>query len=82
MQKFYVFTAADSTTGITSCEMYRFQVTARSSGGDAGPPSEAITKSLPSVPVIAPVEHSLVHSLMLSGDGVQLTVSFHVSLAK
>ena len=68
----YIFTA------LSSCDMYSFQVTAINAAG-ASNPSQVITRSLPSLPDISPVEESLSHSLMVTGEGVQLTVSFQVS---
>ena len=70
----YTFTASSST----SCDIYGFQVTAINAAG-ASNPSQVITRSLPSLLDISPVEESLSHSLMVTGEGVQLTVSFQVS---
>ena len=68
----YIFTA------LPSCDIYGFQVTAINAAG-ASNPSQVITRSLPSLLDISPVEESLSHSLMVTGEGVQLTVSFQVS---
>ena len=70
----YIFTLSSST----SCDMYSFQVTAINAAG-ASNPSQVITRSLPSLLDISPVEESLSHSLVVTGEGVQLTVSFQVS---
>ena len=70
----YIFTASSSA----SCDMYSFEVFALNAAG-AGDPSDAITRSLPLLPDVSQVEESLCHSLMVTGEGVQLTVSFQVS---
>ena len=72
-EQYYFFTALSST----SCDTYSFQVTALNVAGVSNS-SEVITRSLPSLPDISAVEVSLSHSLMVSGKGVQLTISFQV----
>ena len=66
----YIFTLKDST----SCDVYSFQVTA-DNGAGTGTPSEIITKSLPSLPDISPVQDSLNHSLVKTA---RLSVTFNV----
>ena len=70
----YIFTLEDST----SCDVYSFQVTAMNGAG-TGTPSQIITRSLPSLPDISPVQDSLQHSLVRTASGVTLmTVTFNV----
>ena len=69
----YIFTLEDST----SCDVYSFQVTAMNGAG-TGTPSEIITRSLPSLPDISPVQDSLQHSLVRTADGIVLEVTFNV----
>ena len=69
----YIFTLEDST----SCDVYSFQVTAVNGAG-TGTPSEIITRSLPSLPDISPVQDSLQHSLVRTASGVTLSVTFNV----
>ena len=69
----YIFTLEDST----SCDVYSFQVTAVNGAG-TGTPSEIITRSLPSLPDISPVQDSLQHSLVRTPSGVTLSVTFNV----
>ena len=69
----YILTLEDST----SCDVYSFQVTAVNGAG-TGTPSEIITRSLPSLPDISPVQDSLQHSLVRTASGVTLSVSFNV----
>ena len=69
----YIFTLEDST----SCDVYSFQVTAVNGAG-TGTPSEIITRSLPSLPDISPVQDTLHHSLVRTASGVTLTVTFNV----
>ena len=69
----YIFTLEDST----SCDLYSFQVTAVNGAG-TGTPSEIITRSLPSLPDISPVQDSLQHSLVRTASGVILSVTFNV----
>ena len=69
----YIFTLEDST----SCDVYSFQVTAMNGAG-TGTPSEIITRSLPSLPDISPVQDSLQHSLVRTASGVTLSVTFNV----
>ena len=69
----YIFTLEDGT----SCDVYSFQVTAVNGAG-TGTPSEIITRSLPSLPDISPVQDSLQHSLVRTTSGVTLSVSFNV----
>ena len=69
----YIFTLEDST----SCDVYSFQVTAVNGAG-TGIPSEIITRSLPSLPDISPVQDSLQHSLVRKASGVTLSVTFNV----
>ena len=71
----YIFTARSST----SCDVYSFQVSAMNAAG-ASNPSQVITRSLPSLPDISAVEESLSHSLMVTGEGIQLTARFQVRL--
>ena len=66
----YIFTLGDST----SCDVYSFQVTA-DNGAGTGTPSEIITRSLPSLPDISPVQDSLNHSLVRTA---RLSVTFNV----
>ena len=68
----YIFTLEDST----SCDVYSFQVTAVNGAG-TGTPSQIITRSLPSLPDISPVQNSL-HSLVRTASGVTLSVTFNV----
>ena len=69
----YILTLEDST----SCDVYSFQVTAVNGAG-TGTPSEIITRSLPSLPDISPVQDSLQHSLVRTTSGVTLSVTFNV----
>ena len=69
----YIFTLEDST----SCDVYSFQVTAVNGAG-TGNTSEIITRSLPSLPDISPVQDSLQHSLARTASGVTLSVTFNV----
>ena len=69
----YIFTLEDST----SCDVYSFQVTAVNSAG-TGTPSEIITRSLPSLPDISPVQDSLQHSLVRTESDITLSVTFNV----
>ena len=69
----YIFTLEDST----SCDVYSLQVTAVNGAG-TGTPSEIITRSLPSLPDISPVQDSLQHSLVRTASGVTLSVTFNV----
>ena len=69
----YIFTLEDST----SCDVYSFQVTAVNGAG-TGTPSETITRSLPSLPDISPVQDSLQHSIVRTASGVTLSVTFNV----
>ena len=69
----YIFTIEDST----SCDVYSFQVTATNSAG-TGTPSQIITRSLPSLPDISPVQDSLQHSLVRTASGVTLSITFNV----
>ena len=69
----YIFTLEDST----SCDVYSFQVTAVNGAG-TGTPSQIITRSLPSLPDISPVQDSLQHSLVRTASGVTLSVTFNV----
>lgn len=62
----------------TSCDVYRFHVTAMK-GSISSDLSESIISSFPSLPDIFPVENSLQHSLVKSGDRVTLSFSFSVS---
>ena len=71
--KHYIFTLEDST----SCDVYSFQATAENGVG-AGTPSEIITRSLPSLPDIPPVQDSLQHYLVRTTRGVTLSVTFNV----
>ena len=69
----YIFTLEDST----SCDVYSFQATAENGAG-RGTPSEIITRNLPSLPDISPVQDSLQHSLVRTTSGVTLSVTFNV----
>ena len=69
----YIFNGSSSA----SCDTYSFQVTAFNAAG-AGNPSEVITWSPSLLPDISQVEESLNHSLMVTGEGVQLIISFQV----
>ena len=69
----YIFTLEDST----SCDVYSFQVTAVNGAG-TGTLSDIITRSLPSLPDISPVQDSLQHSLVRTADGIVLEVTFNV----
>ena len=69
----YIFTIEDST----SCDVYSFQVTAVNDAG-TGTPSEIITRRLPSLPDISPVQDSLQHSLVRTASRVTLSVTFNV----
>ena len=71
----YIFTLEDST----SCDVYSFQVTAVNGAG-TGTPSEIITRILPSLPDISPVQDSLQHSLVRTASGVTLSVTFNVRI--
>ena len=68
----YIFTLEDST----SCDVYSFQVTAVNGAGTNS--SDIITRSLPSLPDISPVQDSLQHSLLRTESGVSLSVTFNV----
>ena len=61
------------------CDVYSFQVTAVNDAG-ASEPSEIITRNLPSLPDLSPVEDSLYHSLVKGAGGVMLSVMFNVSI--
>ena len=69
----YIFTLEDST----SCDVYSFQVTAVNGAG-TGTPSQIITRSLPSLPDISPVQDSLQHSLVRTASGVTMSVTLNV----
>ena len=71
--QYYIFTLEDST----SCDVYSFQVTAVNGAG-TGTPSEIITRSLPSLPDISPVEDSLQNYLVRTASGVTLSVTCNV----
>ncbi len=58
----------------SSCDVYTFQITALNDAG-ASDPSEIITRSLPSLPDISQVQHSLVNT----EDGLKLNVTFNVT---
>ena len=71
----YIFTLGDNT----SCDVYSFQVTAVNGAG-TGTPSEIITRSLPSLPDISPVQDSLQHSLVRTASGITLSVTCNVRI--
>ncbi len=74
----YIFTTKNSS----SCDVYSYQVAARTDAGGSGP-SEVITSSIPSLPDIALIGSSLRHSLAKTGfEGISLNVSFNVNLSK
>ncbi len=58
-------------------DVYTFQITTFNDAG-ASEPSEIITRSFPSLPDIAAVELSLLHSLVKTADGINLRVIFNV----
>ena len=72
-EQYFIFNRSNSA----SCDAYSFQVTVLNAAG-AGNPSEVITWSPSLLSDISQVEESLNHSLMVTGEGVQLTISFQV----
>ena len=74
-QQYYILAVEDPSP----CDVYSFQVTAMNDAG-AGEPSEIITRNLPSLPDLSPVEDSLHHSLVKSAEGMMLSVMFNVSI--
>ena len=74
-QQYYISTVEDPSP----CDVYSFQVTAVNDAG-ASEPSEIITRNLPSLPDLSPVEDSLHHSLVKSAEGMMLSVMFNVSI--
>ena len=74
-QQYYILTVEDPSP----CDVYSFQVTAVNDAG-ASEPSEIITRNLPSLPDLSPIEDSLNHSLVNSVGGVMLSVMFNVSI--
>ena len=74
-QQYYILTVEDPSP----CDVYSFQVTAVNNAG-ASEPSEIITRNLPLLPDLSPVEDSLHHSLVKGTEGVILSVMFNVSI--
>ena len=74
-QQYYILTVED----YSPCDVYSFQVTAVNDAG-ASKPSEVITRNLPSLLDLSPVEESLHHSLVKGVGGVMLSVMFNVSI--
>ena len=68
-QQYYILTVEDPSP----CDVYSFQVTAVNDAG-ASEPSEIITRNLPSLPDLSPVEDSLCHSLVKSAEGVSCSM--------
>ena len=75
-QQYYILTVENPSP----FDIYSFQVTAVNDAG-ASEPSEIITRNLPSLPDLSPVEDSLHHSLVKGAVlGVMLSVMFNVSI--
>ena len=63
----------------TSCSNYSIQVVANNSAGQ-GPPSDAIIRSVPSLPKISAVEESLQDTLRRTSSGITLDVTLNVRM--